>query len=281
MRCILVPTAPGFPPKHRLDAALNLARRTRSHLTVLFVRPDPVVAGASIEDLVPDAPPDIATIEQNSRVAAAEAKAAFELWCEERDVDRSSDRLDATFASWREETGDLAALIALIGRVSDLIVVDGGAPMRPLAASALDAALFASGRPTLVVGQRVPGDLLRHVLIAWNASLECTRVVAQSISLLQRAERVSVFIGSEPNRERALSDLSAYLRWHGVIAELALSPDRAHTSVGETLLATCRKCDATLLLMGAYTHSRIREMFLGGVTQHVLANASLPVLLAH
>jgi nucleotide-binding universal stress UspA family protein len=282
-RCILVPTASGLPIEHCLDAALHIAQRAHAHVTALFVRPNPVAVGESFPDLVEIAGLDLDTIERSGKEAASRARASFEAWCAARRVPtKPSRRLDATFACWREETGDLDTLVALLGRVNDLIIVDGQTKNSPLSASALDASIFSSGRPVLSVGARIPHDLLRHVVVAWNGSLEGTRAVAQSISLLHDAEKVSIFtLAKKSSRAGAIADLEDYLRWHGVVAAPALIPPQDFNTVGEALLATCRNVGATMLVMGAYTRSRVRDIFLGGVTKHVLDNIDIPVLMAH
>jgi nucleotide-binding universal stress UspA family protein len=283
IRCILVPTAPELPFEQRLEAAVRVAQRTQSHITTLFVRPDPAAIAASLPELVESAGLDLATIEHSGLEAARRARDKFEAWCDAQKIPtKPGRRLDTTFALWREEVGDLASFIALLGRVHDLIIVDGRMKGGPLSAGALDASIFSSGRPALVVGERFPMDLLRHVVIAWNGSLEGARAVSQSLALLHDAEKVSVFTApSSKAREGSVADLRRYLRYHGILAEPAMIPSKQSGTVGEALLATCHKGNASLLVMGAYTRSRIHESFLGGVTKHVLDNATIPVLLAY
>jgi nucleotide-binding universal stress UspA family protein len=277
-----VPTGPGLSIERRLDAALHIARRTHAHIETLFIRPDPAALQEAFPVIATDIGAAAEEIEREGAAALSRACAEFEAWCRSRNVSRQpGSRLDATFASWREERGDLAKLVAMTGRMNDIIIVDGRTTPESFSATMLDAALFSSGRPTLVIGGHVPDDLLRHVVIAWNGSLEATRAVASSISLLHDAEQVSVFTSpAEPN-EKLIADIRSYLHWHGIVAQPAPPSTEAVVSVGEALLATCKTLDATMLIMGAYTHSRIRELFLGGVTQHVLGHASLPVLMAH
>jgi nucleotide-binding universal stress UspA family protein len=283
MRCILIPTAPELPFEDRLDASLRIAQRLQAHVTVLFIRPDPAALAASLPDLVRSAGLDLKAIEQSGQDAAKRARTRFEAWCDTHKIStKASRRLDATFALWREEVGDLATLVALVGRVNDLIVVNGRTKAGPISAGTLDASIFSSGRPALVVGERVPDDLLRQVVIAWNGSLEGTRAVSLSLPLLHAAEKVSIFTApTAKSREGSLADARSYLRWHGIIADVAMASPTEHSSVGEALLAACQKTDATLLVMGAYTRSRLQESFLGGVTRHVLDNAPMPVLLAY
>lgn len=283
IRCILVPIHPGLSPEHCLDAALRIAARANAHLTALYVRPEPAAIAAGLPDLVAGAGLDLATIERFGKEAAHRARAAFEAWCAARKVPmHASRRLDETFAVWREDIGDLAACVATLGRVNDLIVVDGRLRGGALSAGALDAAIFSSGRPALVVGEAIPTDFLRHAVIAWNGSLEGSRVVAHSLGLLHEAEKVWVFTAATTKpQDRSLGDLQSYLRYHGIVAQPAMAPSAPFDTVGEALLATCDEARASLLVMGAYTRSRIHESYLGGVTRHVLHNAKIPVLLSY
>ncbi len=281
LRCILVPTGPGIQPDHRLDAALRLARHTKAHIDTLYVNPAPdlseygpsILAGAPVVQRSPN----------EAKALAAAARGEFERWCARANVPMQSDqRLDSTFATWRERSGYLETAVALTGRVNDLIVVDNPTKGGTFAETAFDAAVFSSGRPTLVLGDQLPDDLLRHVVIAWNGSLEGARAVGQSIALLHEAERISIItIPSDRERQAGIADLGDYLHWHGIVVEPAgLVPDKLGPA-GEEIVASCKHAKASLLVMGAYTHSRLRQAFLGGVTQHVLANAALPVLMAH
>src|SRR4029079_15741600 len=103
----------------------------------------------------------------------------------------------------------------------------------------------------------------RQVVIAWNGSLEGARAISLSLPLLHAAEKDSIFTApTAKSREGSLADARSYLRWHGIIAEVAMAPPTEHSSVGEALLTACQKIDATLLVMGAYTRSRLQESFL-------------------
>ncbi|AYO83036.1 universal stress protein [Methylobacterium brachiatum] len=284
MRCLLVPTAPGIDPTHRLEAALRLGRRLEAHIGVSFLSPGPEHVLAGMASLVPLDARTVEAIEQGVRAAAAEAKSALQAWCERRSVPLIArpERLDATFATWTELYGEVEPLLTLAGRVHDLVVVDRPDPKVSFTGRALDTALFSVGRPTLMVGDTVPYDLLDHVIVAWNGSLEATRLIGQSIGLLHEATRVTV-VHAQTERfdEARAADLCAYLRWHGIVAEAVTLPIQDGTSVGAAILGEAERRNASLLAMGAYTHSRVREFLLGGVTRHVIEHARLPVLMAH
>jgi nucleotide-binding universal stress UspA family protein len=83
------------------------------------------------------------------------------------------------------------------------------------------------------------------------------------------------------NRQASQAEVLAYLRCHSIGATAQVVTPELR-SVGDTLLAAEAELEAGLLIMGAYSHSRLREMLLGGATRHILKNASArPVLLAH
>ncbi|MER2268291.1 universal stress protein [Methylobacterium oxalidis] len=284
LRCLLVPTAPGIDATRQLDTALRLGRRLHAHIDVSFMAPGPEHVLAAMASLVPVGCATIEAIERGVREAAMESEAALRTWCEREGVPLAStgERLDATFVTWTELSGEVEPLLTLAGRVNDLLVVERPDPEVPFTGRALDTALFAVGRPTLMVGETVPYDLLDHVVIAWNGSLEATRLIGQSITLLHEARRVTVMHASTERYEEArAADLCGYLRWHGIVAEAVTLPIRDGTSVGEAILAESARRDASMLALGAYTHSRVREFLLGGVTRHVVEKASIPVLMAH
>ncbi|UIN37340.1 universal stress protein [Methylobacterium oryzae] len=284
LRCFLVPTAPGIDPTKRLDAALRLGRPLHAHIGVSFMAPGPEHVLAGMAGLVPMDCATIEAIERGVRESAAEAQAALRAWCAREGVafGMSGGRLDATFATWTELSGEVEPLLTLAGRVSDLVIVDRPDPAHPFTGRALDTALFSVGRPTLMVGETVPYDLLDHVMIAWNGSLEATRLIGQSITLLHEAARVTVVHArTERFEEARAADLCGYLRWHGIVAEAVSLEVEDGSSVGAAILAETERRDASMLALGAYTHSRVRELLLGGVTRHVVDKARIPVLMAH
>lgn len=284
LRCLLVPTGPGIDATRRLDAALRLGRRLHAHIGVAFMAPGPEHVLAGMASLAPVDGTTIKAIEQGVREAAADGKAAVQAWCEREGVPFASanGRLDTTFATWTELSGEVEPLLTLAGRVNDLVIVDRPDPKVPFTGRALDTALFSVGRPTLMIGDTVPYDLLDHVVIAWNGSLEATRLIGQSIALLHEATRVTVVHArTERFDETRAADLCGYLQWHGVVAEAVTLPVHDGISVGEAILAEAKRQGASMLALGAYTHSRVREFLLGGVTRHMVEHARIPVLMAH
>jgi nucleotide-binding universal stress UspA family protein len=282
MRTLLVPLAPGLADEPALDAAFLLAKRMNSHIRAVFVRPDPTVALSYF-------PPVMITettqqsIESEGRKAAEAGKARFEMWRSRHGVaaEPSDTRLDTCFASWSEQLGEIEPVVTRQGRVSDLIVLKRFAPTELVAQRCFDAALFGSGRPTMLVPEQLPWDPIDHVLIAWNGSLEASHAVFGVLPLLHEAGRVSLFSVPGPeNDDTSGAGLAEALSWQGIQIHQAIVRERTD-SVGAALLATAADSGATMIVMGAYTHSRLRQSFLGGVTMHVLTHATIPVVMSH
>jgi nucleotide-binding universal stress UspA family protein len=146
---------------------------------------------------------------------------------------------------------------------------------------ALESALFESGRPLLIVPPDPVEQIGRKIAIAWNGSTETARTVAFAQPFLQQAEEiliVSVGQGMVPGPSG--QDLAQNMTRSG-LAIRARHVDAEGRSIGEAMLAESRAFGADLLIKGAYTQSRLRQMIFGGATSHILAHADLPVFMAH
>ncbi len=184
--------------------------------------------------------------------------------------------------SWRQEMGPEPVVLAAAGRLADLIVL--ARPDKGLdgqTAASLDAALFDTGRAVLVAPPALPSTFGRRVALAWNGSAEASRVVGVALPYLAKAETVTVLTAPGTDKRAPAEALVAYLAAHGIKAQTRSFELQHHQSVGHGLLEQAQKIDADLLAMGAYGHSRLREMILGGATRYVLAQAAIPVLMAH
>lgn len=272
IKTILVP-ADGSPAcEATLIVAVELGRRFAAHLDALHVRPDET-------SLIPYASDGMSAtmidriIEEGRKAAdkrAAAAKAAFE-------------RLNTAgvSTSWHMTRGPEAEVVAVTGRLSDLVVI--GRPDDPNEISwraTLDALLFDTGRPTLILPRKPTSGLGHRVAIAWNGSAQAAGAVAAAIPFLRTAEQVTILSAGSINPHASTSGLVTYLARHEVQA-VAKTFDPGSAPVGNALLEQCRLSGADLLVMGAYGRSRLREMILGGATREILAEADLPVLMRH
>ena len=220
IRTILVPLATELPNEALLDAALIAAKRLDAHIRGLFIQPDPGAAFAYVPDVILATGVSREVIEREMLEMAAAEKGHFTAWRNRNNLPEAGGvRVDSCFATWSEQSGEIEGLVARFGRLSDLIVVQRPRPGSIYAQLCFDAAVFESGRPTLVLSEKSPLDITDHVIIAWNGSLEASRAVLGAMPLLNLANRVSIFAAPQYDEEGVdPADLAELLSWHGVRA---------------------------------------------------------------
>src|SRR6516162_4139466 len=190
IRTILVPLTTELSSEALLDAALLVAKRLYGHIRALSILPNPDTAFAYLPDVILAAGVTREVIERETQEAAAAAKDRFVDWRKRNDVPEAAGvRLDSCFASWSEQLGDIETVVAHFGRVSDLTVVQRPSSSSVQGQRCFDAAVFESGRPTLVVGERLHFAITDHVMIAWNGSLEASRALLGAMPLRRAAIR--------------------------------------------------------------------------------------------
>ncbi|MGB0682446.1 MAG: universal stress protein [Magnetovibrionaceae bacterium] len=192
------------------------------------------------------------------------------------------DSLSLEDADWRVLSGREDEEVALRGRLADLTVLSrpGGA-QETSANLTLHAALFETGRPVLVVPETPMATLPKRIAISWNGSAQASRALAAALPFLIVAEKVVVLNAKADVAEPVCCEaLAGYLAAHGIKADVD-SFQPSGVAVGADILSHAAHQQADMLVMGAYTHSRMRQLILGGVTSHVLEHAELPVLMAH
>ncbi|HJT97956.1 MAG TPA: universal stress protein [Rhodanobacteraceae bacterium] len=189
---------------------------------------------------------------------------------------------------WQVAQGDTVEVLCHASRWNDLIVVERPQlnPDAPTGWGLVSRTVFASSAPVVVVPDSVTlEDAGARIVIAWNRSREAIRAIRGALPLLQRAERVVVLEGDPVENPFGLRrlpelDLSAWLARHDVAAEFrAFKPPAKER--GAALLEAAHADDADLVVMGAWGHSRITELVLGGTTRHLFQASDLPLLVAH
>lgn len=178
--------------------------------------------------------------------------------------------------------------MTLQARYCDVVVIGQGGPagVAPrLRSDFPEYVLLNSVRPVLVVPNTgSTGDIGKRVTIPWNGSANAVRAITSAIPMLQRAERVELLVFN-PESEGDLhgelpgADMALYLARHGVKVEVAST----ETSVnpGDAMLARATGAGSDVIVMGAFGHSRFREVLLGGVTKTALRSSTLPLWMAH
>jgi nucleotide-binding universal stress UspA family protein len=282
IRNILVPLTTELPNEALLDAALSVAKRLDGHIRAMFISPNPDTAFTYLPEVILAAGVTRQVIERETQEAVVAAKGRFIDWRGRNNLPESADvRLDSCFAGWSEQLDEIETVVAHFGRVSNLIVVQRPSSSSVQGQHCFDAAVFEGGRPTLIVGESLPFDITDHLMIAWNGSLEASRAVLGAMPLLHLASRVSIFAAAQYESEGVdAADLAESLSWHGIRAHRLPGP-RDASDTGAAVVSAAVEQQATMIVMGAYTHSRHRQTFLGGVTRHLLAHAPVPLLMSH
>lgn len=276
MKTVLLPMENHDGMQSVLETAVLLARRHDSYIEGFALR-------WTIENV---AGVDAFAAEQYERELAAEAQRArqtFESFMQKSDVPRSGKGMTSLSFGWLNEPLKGESVVGTYGRAFDVIVMNRPSADSPgLYRRALESGLFESGRPMLLSPPTPPQHIGTNVLIAWNGSTEQARTMALSMPLLERAERVTVLTvtgGTEvpgPSAEQMIR----YLQLNGVRSQ-RLTVELGKKNTGECVLDTARRLNCDLLIKGAFTQNRLRQMIFGGATQHIMASATLPVLLAH
>ncbi|MBE7210125.1 MAG: universal stress protein [Gluconacetobacter diazotrophicus] len=294
---ILLPLNGASTDGSALSLGLALARRFPAHLQALHIGVDgrevtPLagegLSGAMVEEMM-----TAAAREAGRRLTGARALFDQALAAEnagdpgspvillDRTPARNAGEERRASVGFRAVVGRTHDLVAHAARLSDLIVVPHPVAADAVSSSeALHAVLFDSGRPVVIAPRRAPDTIGRRICIGWNGTAEGASAVLSVLGWLGDAEAVQVLHADEYQRRGPVAaELLEYLAAHGVHADVAkFRPVKGE--VGAGLLAAAAAFGADMLAMGAYSHSRLRQLILGGVTRHVLAHAELPVLMA-
>ena len=187
---------------------------------------------------------------------------------------------DKPTASFTAVVGREAEIVAFQARLADLIVVPHPASSNEVSSSdALHAVLFDTAQPVLIAPRLAPAAIGTRICLGWNGSAESASAVLAALPWLHRAQAIRILWSEAYQRRGPLApDLASYLAAHMLTADRAAFQP-IDNIVGAGLLAAANEFACDLLVMGAYSHSRLRQLFLGGVTRHVLEHATVPVMM--
>ncbi len=266
----------------RLRGALSLATFLGAHLDVVYARSKPsdvldnelFALPSSLRDHI------VSIMDDDAHDEQAVVRSHFEELCAEANVTLSeTPGVARPSASWRVFDGARSELVGLQGRVSDLVIIPHS--KSGTATPTFEEAILHTGRPVLVVPRGMWYFSLGGVLIGWDGGLEASRAVQQALPFLKRASAVTIAAAATTVDETpTASALVTYLGAHGVTADVRVM--RASSdAAGRQLLDMASELDCTFLVTGGYSHSRLRQSILGGVTSYLLNHAGIPVLMAH
>jgi nucleotide-binding universal stress UspA family protein len=195
-------------------------------------------------------------------------------------VAEATSNADHPTCSFAEIVGREPEAVAYQARLADLIVVPHPASTGDVSSSdALHAVLFDSAQPVLIAPRIAPATIGTRICLGWNGSAESASAVWAGLPWLNRAQAIRILWSEAYQRHGPLaSELQTYLAGHGLTSDRAsfLPIDNI---VGAGLLAAANEFACDLLVMGAYSHSRLRQLILGGVTRHVLERATVPLIM--
>jgi nucleotide-binding universal stress UspA family protein len=257
------------PGQRVLVTALKTAAHLGAHVDALHVRPDPILSIPLTEGMSAQMIDELASASERNAVArAAKTRAMFDA------------TVAGSAATWIEDAGAEDHIVAVRACRADLIVVSPPSDDDPDADDTLHAALMETGRAVLTAPANAGANAFKRIVIFWNGSAEVTRAVSAAMPFLARADQVTVLRVEEDEWHAPTDDLEAYFKHHGIAVTIAeLVPKGART--GEALLSAAMSTNADLLVMGAYTRSKLRQLMFGSVTGYIIAHAKLPVLLCH
>ncbi|MDX1709752.1 MAG: universal stress protein [Rhodovibrionaceae bacterium] len=263
--------------RHRVEAAIELARIHEAHLTGVAVAAAPSVP-AFVEGQVP------VNVLQEARHHLQERVAEI--------AEGFRKKAEAAGISYevRQEIGmehEVSNIVARHGRYSDMVVLGQVDPDDPAAGrmSMPEEVVMACGRPVLIIPFIGAKTLGTRVVVAWNAGREAARAVNDALPLLQRAQNVVVMsvnprCGPRAHGEEPGADIATHLARHKVKVDVQHYAAN-NINVSDMLLSRVADDGDDLIVMGAYGHARMREMILGGVTREILRSMTAPVLMSH
>jgi nucleotide-binding universal stress UspA family protein len=279
MKTILVPTEHYESMHSTLETALLLARRCDSYLEGFALRFG--ISEFVAVDMAGGFP--LEAFRQEGLEDEKQARQIFESFMASHNVARATGATEGLSYGWLPDAPEGENFVGSYGRVFDVIVLGrpDASTMR-LHNKALESGMFESGRPVLICPPSPPRQIASNVLVHWNCSTEQARATALAMPLLRLAEQVTVLTvaGGAAVAGPSADQAVRYLQRNGV-AVAPMSVDLGNRSTGEAVLAAAGSLGCDLLVKGAYTQSRLRQMIFGGTTQHILEHATLPVLLAH
>jgi hypothetical protein len=284
MRVIFVPVADRPECARALRTAFDLGQRLNASLCGCHIRShrhSDVALPSDFGSLADyDAAWESAWKGKRTQKSAAAAKALFRQVAARHNYELIRNPRIAPGAVWFDKVGSPDKVLAIMGPVSDLIIVSRpSAKGGELARMFMLASLLNSSRPVLVLPQSGKPTIGKRISIAWNQSAGAAQAVAAAMPLLRLADQVRIITcGPERAVGPKSTQLATYLRFWGVKSE-RLSPRGGDAA--KLLVNAYRETQSDLLVMGAYSRSRLRQRIFGGVTDFMLHRANIPVLMLH
>lgn len=285
IKAILVPVESEQTLSNVLEAALLVARRFSAHIAVLHVS-ESSLKSAMYANMSRDLKKQVLAeekrilLEQGSSIETRVE--AFAKKSEITQADRPQEDGRITI-SYHHEYGDKREILIHWSRLFDTSAVmrpdeRKGILGRRLYGDDMESILLESGRPILMVPPEWESHAAQHAVVAWNHSLQASRALAMTLPWLVEMKKVTVVVSRQ--RQASGEQVVRHLEWHGANAELEIL-NRRTSSAGKRILKICTQNGADFLVMGGYSHSRMKEHVLGGVTDYILRHSKIVTVMAH
>jgi nucleotide-binding universal stress UspA family protein len=262
--------------KARVGFAVALAKEHGAHLVGIAFAPTALLPlyGADVGFA------DMTEVLESVKTQGANALRAFEASAKSQGVSAEARLMQGMSEQFPHDFAQAARQVdlAILGKPRD------GDPLIGQYAF-VERCLFASGRPVIIVPAAPEKLALKGTIVAaWDGSAEAARAINDALTFLKPASRVVLLVGVPAGQDEEhtppTDDMIAHLKRHGVVAE-AMRVKVSEGDVGRLLLSTAKTLGADMMVMGAFHHSRWRELILGGVTLTVLEEATIPLFMAH
>jgi nucleotide-binding universal stress UspA family protein len=271
---ILVNLAIGAPRDVSGEYAISVAKAFNAHLTGTAFAYEPVITGSVLDGFAAGA---VDSYRADNRKAAQAARDKFQEAARGATLTVEAHVIEGTVAGAADTFSNMA-------RSYDLSVVAQAHPDASVPEELIvEAALFGSGRPVLVVPYiQKTGLRLDRVMVCWDGGRSAARAIADAMPILKKAGAIEVVTIAERERRNEIigTDIAQHLARHGLKVELKPIVSR-DTDVTGTILSYAADSSADLIVMGGYGHSRLREFVLGGATRGMLETMTVPTLMAH
>lgn len=287
---ILVPLTGSDNDAGALEAAYFIGARFAANVLCLRVHPNPmqIVAQAALSQFGTKMGNVelIHAIEKQCETRTQKARTAFDRFSERVSSPASTLGKGSIAANWQEIEGDPLADTITAARYCDMVVLGRAPKDHDFNTDNIANILIRCGRPVLLAPDKPVTGIGSHIAIAWKESAEAARAVTAAMPLLAHAKRVGVMCAKEAETELSDQDLGPAARLAEQLAHHGVSPNAkdiafSKQSISHSVIQAAYDWGADLLIAGAYSHSRFRELVFGGFTRQVLQACDLPVLLLH
>ena len=268
VKCIVVHISDDQKYALRLSVAVELAKRFNAHLNAIYAKPQVEYPAPAIGRAMSMHYLDEATEKEQERSARIRNEVA--------DICG-----DLPSWEWHQQFGEVDKILARFAHLADLVIAEQS-PRTSLEDNVIshmaDYLVTAAGCPLLLLPwDWSPGPIGTRVLIAWKNSREASAALRASMDFLRTAREVFIIVAPTEDTEIPGSDVVRYLKCHGVHGKVIGTSG----GDGQEILDVAHEYRCDLLVMGAYAHSRFREMLFGGVTDTILRHTTIPALMRH